>query len=245
MEISDGESSRGAGHPCPALLKLQGNKNKTAATGQDLHTIQASPEEMAAIERMLAQARDEKSGRRSCLFAGLKLAGVIFLFMAVGGGLVCGLSHHPLLCAHRSCNKTPPDHIGRHSNPGRRKSKSVPDGTTDGNQYADFGDRRPGCVLRPEICLHRQENGRCQRSDEPCRLAEFSIADWQLPIGEISGQTKEILAELRRRRDFIDGQIREHQKVLGFHSPAGDEKYRSTTIFYHSIGNFHYLTGMV
>jgi hypothetical protein len=99
-------------------------------------------------------------------------------------------------------------------------------------------------VLRPEICLHRQENGRCQRSDEPCRLAEFSIADWQLPIGEISGQTKEILAELRRRRDFIDGQIREHQKVLGFHSPAGDEKYRSTTIFYHSIGNFHYLTGM-
>ena len=38
--------------------------------------------------------------------------------------------------------------------------------------------------------------------------------------------------------------IREHQEFLGFESPVGDEKYRSATLFYHSIGNFHYLTGM-
>ena len=38
--------------------------------------------------------------------------------------------------------------------------------------------------------------------------------------------------------------IREHQEFPGFQSPVGDEKYRSTTIFHHSIGNFHYLTGM-
>ncbi len=38
--------------------------------------------------------------------------------------------------------------------------------------------------------------------------------------------------------------IREHQKFPGFPSPSGDEKYRSATVFHHSIGNFHYLTGM-
>jgi len=38
--------------------------------------------------------------------------------------------------------------------------------------------------------------------------------------------------------------IREHQSFLGGGVPTGDEKYRSTTVFYHSIGNFHYLTGM-
>jgi len=49
MEKTDGESSRGDGHPCPTLLKKQGTENKADSTGGELQDFQTTLTELQAL----------------------------------------------------------------------------------------------------------------------------------------------------------------------------------------------------
>ena len=164
MGKSEGEPQRSDGQPCPALLKNQASEGKTADNGEDLRFVQASPEELAAIEQMLAAIGSASSDlsqpptKSRCRLAGLRLAGVLFLFAAVGGGLACGFGHGSH-CAHNCSHKTNPVHATtRHTIAGRRRSKSVPDGPSAGNddggltvESGGAEGQRPECVVRAEM----------------------------------------------------------------------------------------------
>lgn len=183
MGKSDGEPRRSDGQPCSALLKNQASEGKTAENGEDLRFVQASPEELAAIEQMLAAIGSASSDlsqpptKSRCRLAGLRLAGVLFLFAAVGGGLACGFGHGSH-CAHNCSHKTNPVHATtKHTFAGRRRSKSVPDGPSAGNddggltvESGGAEGQRPECVVRAEMCVNRMQDGRCQTTNQPCRL---------------------------------------------------------------------------
>ena len=120
--------------------------------------------------------------------------------------------------------------------------------------------QRPECTKLGESCPHQEPDGRCGRTKESCGVPaagsvggniQKPIANAQGTLGhpiipelEIVGLRAEDLPHLRRYRDFLDGQIQALENFLEVQSPACDAKYRSKTIFYHSIGNLHYLTGM-
>jgi hypothetical protein len=70
--------------------------------------VQASPDELAAIDGQLAatEATDLRSdsAAKTARRAGLQLAGVLFLFVAIGGGLVFHGAH----ARHRAAHKPMP-----------------------------------------------------------------------------------------------------------------------------------------
>jgi hypothetical protein len=102
---------------------------------------------------------------------------------------------------------------------------------------------RPDCTRLGATCPHyRQSGGRCKLSRRLCR-APVERLRLSSGFAEV-GLGAEDLPLLKGYRGFIDGQIHSLELFLGSKPPVGDEKYRSTVVFYHSIGNFHYLTGM-
>ena len=115
MEREDGEAQASAGQDCPAQGPT-GATSEITINGERLSIVQATAEQQAAIE---------KGEGKHWRVVGLKLAGVLFLFAAVGGGLACGLAHHGPQCAQHGAghggHNAPPHATARHSHKGRRR----------------------------------------------------------------------------------------------------------------------------
>lgn len=91
-----GGALRGAGQECPALKSFPGTKpeaGEITVDGEGLRVFQASAEERAAIERLLAgeptgaTGPGKPKGGLGQKTAGAKLVGVLFLVAAIGSGL--------------------------------------------------------------------------------------------------------------------------------------------------------------
>ncbi len=183
MEKSDGESSRSAGQPCPALQKLQGSKNKSAGTGGELQDFHTTLTELAAAihsikERVESAPAGVHLGRALAVVrAGLKFVAVALLAAGVGVGLGDGNLFDDV---GPNCAQQPSWLI---HGAGARQAGEQPGGKSPGaaggNGSGSDGDGaagQPKCVARAKICVYRLPDGRCEATGQPCgcvpRLAE-------------------------------------------------------------------------
>jgi hypothetical protein len=243
MEKIEGEPSRGAGLPCPASLKLQGTINQKAANGDVLPVFHVTSETLAAIQQSLAAGAavpagfltvaspTEKSTGGKRKSSRPKMFGLLLL--ATGVCLVSGLCYAHHCQTHENHKNSEARNFSCQTKAGRRKS--VPDGPFEGKSdkqkplaegLAFSVEARPECEARAQVCIYRRVDGRCRTTKQPCRLF-FGC--------EPHGRLDDIRAMLAEIRAGVVG--------LAHGPPTADEKNRSATIHYHTIGNFHYLTG--
>jgi hypothetical protein len=197
MKKTDGESSRSAGQPCPALQKLQGSGNKSAGNGGELQVVQATPTELAAIiqclkERAESASADAHIGRASALArTGLRFVAVVLLAAGVGIGLGDGdlfddvgpgVAQQPNRLIHNTDVRQAGEQPG---------GKAPGSGGGGGSGSDDSGSAgKPECEARATMCVFRLPDGRCQATEQPCRL----LAECHLPLDDIKAMLEEIRA---------------------------------------------------
>ncbi|MEI8291666.1 MAG: hypothetical protein WCH99_19535 [Verrucomicrobiota bacterium] len=149
MDITDGETIGGDGLPGPASRNLQGKTKKRLKPetlkpeiqggAGNLQTDVALPEELVAIHQLINTGAGKwpASFRR---FAGMPLAGVVFLFFTVSAGLSCGsgvASHDPRTGDHKTAQvqaSTRRDARGQRSDD---RGQVFPDGESEGGENKD------------------------------------------------------------------------------------------------------------
>ncbi len=177
MGKSEGEPQRSDGQPCPALLKKQASEGETADIGEDLRFVQASPGELAAIIQCLKERAESapagaRIGRASALArAGLRFFAVVLLAAGVGVGLGDGdlfddvgpgVAQQPSRPIHDA------DARQAGEQPGGRAPGSSGGAGSGSNGGGAAG--QPECVVRAKMCVFRLPDGRCQATEQPCRL---------------------------------------------------------------------------
>jgi hypothetical protein len=105
MKKTDGNTERRDGRSRLSRVTQPKSHLKGNATGEAVSVVQALPTEVAAIDGLLAETKSTNpaivSPAKSSRRAGLQLAGVLFLFAAVGGELVFHGAHTSQAAAHR------------------------------------------------------------------------------------------------------------------------------------------------
>jgi len=194
MEKTDGESSRSGGQPCPPLQKLQGVKNKSAGPGGELQDFHTTLTKLAAVIQCLKEQAESapvgaRVGRASAVVrAGLKFVAVMLLATGVGYGLGDGdlfddvgpgVAQQPSRPVHRADARQAAEQAGSKSH----GSAGGADSGSDGGGAAG----QPECVARAKACVFRLPDGRCQATEQPCRLCEThgSLDDIRAMLGEI------------------------------------------------------------
>jgi hypothetical protein len=224
MESTDGESCWSDGPSCPPLQKLQGSGNENAGSGGELQVIQATPTELAAIIQCL-KARAESApagarmGRASALArTGLRFVAVVLLAAGVGVGLGDGDLFDDV---GPSVAQQPSRHA--HGSAARLAGEQL-GGTATGPGGGAGSGSDDGLIAgqskreaRAKTCVYRLPDGWCEATNQPCRL----------------------LTEDQREPVAAPLAIEPHGRC----KPVAAEKNADPNIIFHTIGNFHYLTG--
>jgi hypothetical protein len=246
MAKSEGESSRSAGRPCPALQKLQGSENKSADSGGELQVVQATPTELAAIIQCLkARAEsapaDARIGRASALArTGLRFAAVVLLATGVGVGLGDGdlfddvgpnVAQQPSRLVHgadvRQAGEQPGD---KSTGSGGGAGSGSDDGTPTG---------QPECVAWAQICVYRLPDGRCQATEQPCRL--FSGCELHGALENIQTMLVEIRAGVVAAPRAIEKSESQKAELLAGGQPS--KQRRKNTIANGILGRLRWENG--
>ncbi len=199
MEMDDGEAHTSAGQDGPVREPF-GTTNEITINGERLRIVQATAEQQAAIEQLLADdvaalpTANCPPPAPALRSVGSKFVGVLFLVAAVGGELACGFTDPGPQCAEHAGggHKTSPHAAPpRRSHPGRRQTEDRPQPAPGHLLPSAEKDQRPECEIRAEKCVNRMPTGQCRILNQSCRL--FAGA----------GDVREMLAGMQRWQEKL------------------------------------------
>jgi hypothetical protein len=199
MEQTDGESCGGGGHPCPALLKLQGQQCAAcgAGCGPLVGPVYAHvpPDLRLEFKWLFNDVLTTESSVSGSSPAVPDWKSVII--RAIGNML------HALMIF--GVSYTVVTHASQHNPDGSHKTIQA-EGTTrreDGGitkletgdlKLDEDGNPQPECELRAKSCLYRRPDGRCEPTGQYCRIfggsdgireIQMGFSDLQMGLGKI------------------------------------------------------------